>query len=102
MSVFMRYLLIVDAALFAMAGTLAIVLGVVLILYSVHTDLSARVGAEMPLLAAVMGSFAVLAVVCGAAFWSLLKQRSWCWRAQIVAGISVVLGSIHLYRLVTG
>lgn len=94
----MRYLLILDAALFAMATTLAVVLGVVLIMYSFHTDLSPRVGAEMPAVASAMLSFGALALVLGLAFWSLLRQRTWHWWAQAGAAMSLVVGSLVLYR----
>ncbi|MGQ0696952.1 MAG: hypothetical protein ACT4PZ_01795 [Panacagrimonas sp.] len=101
MNVPTRYLLILDAALFAMAATLATVLGVVLLMYSFHTDLSTRVGAEMPLVATVMASFFVLALFLGVAFWSLLRQRSWRWWAQIAAAVAMSFGSVFLYNQVT-
>lgn len=93
----MRYLLILDAALFAMAGTLAVVLGVVLILYSFHTELSARVPAEMAQVAAVAGCFALLSAATGTAFWSLLRSASWRWWAQGGALLSMALGALFLY-----
>lgn len=95
----MKALLIVDAALCALAATLALVLGVVLILYGVHTDLSSRVGAEMPMLTAVTGCFAVLAVALGLAFWGQLRRLAWRWWAQAVAAVAVIAGSLFLYRL---
>lgn len=93
----MRYLLILDAALFALAATMAVVLGVVLILYSFHADLSARVGTEMPAVATLMLSFGALALVLGVAFWSLLRERRWRWWAQAGAAISLVIGARFLY-----
>jgi uncharacterized membrane protein HdeD (DUF308 family) len=95
----MRYLLILDAALCAMAGTLAMVLGVVVILYSFHTELSARVAIELPKVATLTACFALLAVVLGIAFWSLLRQRAWRWWAQAGAALSLVLGWLFLYRM---
>jgi hypothetical protein len=95
----MKALLIVDAALCALAATLALVLGVVLILYGFHTDLSSRVGAEMPMLATVMGCFAVLAVALGLAFWGQLRRVTWRWWAQSIATLAVLAGSLFLYRL---
>jgi hypothetical protein len=97
----MKALLIVDAALLALAGTLAMVLGVVLILYGFHTDLSTSVAAEMPMLATVMGWFAGLSVVLGLAFWSLLRGFAWRWWAQGVATVCVIVGSMYLYRVLT-
>lgn len=93
----MRYLLILDAALFALAATMAVVLGVVVILYSVHTELSARVGSELPDVAAATISFAMLALVLGAAFWSLLRQKRWHWWAQAASALSLALSALYLY-----
>lgn len=93
----MRYLLILDAALFAFAATMAVVLGVVVILYSVHTELSARVGTELPEVAAATISFAALALVLGAAFWSLLRQKAWHWWAQAASAVSLLLSALYLY-----
>jgi uncharacterized membrane protein HdeD (DUF308 family) len=95
----MKALLIVDAALCALAATLALVLGVVLLLYGFHTDLSTRVAAEMPMLAAVMGCFFMLAAVLGLAFWSQLRRSAWRWWAQAAAAVGVIAGSLFLYRL---
>lgn len=95
----MKALLIVDAALCALAATLALVLGVVLILYGFHTDLSSQVGAEMPMLATVASCFLVLALILGLAFWSQLRHVAWRWWAQAVAAFAVIAGSLFLYRL---
>lgn len=95
----MRFLLILDAALFTLASTLAVVMGVVLLLYGFHSDLSARVGAEIPGVAKVMACFAVLALVLGVAFWSLLRKASWRWWAQAAAVLGLVAGYFFLYRV---
>mgnify|MGYP001616281493 CR=1 FL=1 len=93
----MKYLLILDAALFALAATMAVVLGVVLIMYSAHSELSARIGTEMPALATLIGCFAVLSMAWGLAFWSLLRERVWHWWAQAGAVTSLAIGSLYLY-----
>lgn len=95
----MRYLLLLDAALCALAATLALVLGVVGVLYSFHTGLSARVAVELPQVAALSLCFALLAAVLGLAFWSLLRARAWHWWAQAGAVASLVIGSMFIYRL---
>lgn len=95
----MKALMIVDAALCALAATLALVIGVVLILYGFHTDLSARIPAQMPMLATIMVCFALLAGALGLAFWSQLRRRAWRWWAQAVALLAVFGGSLFLYRL---
>lgn len=98
----MRYLLILDAALFAMAVTLAVVLGVVLILYSFHTGLSAQVPAEMTQVAIIASCFALLSATTGTAFWSLLRSKVWRWWAQGGAALSLVLGALFLYGRLAG
>ena len=95
----MKALLIVDAALCALAATLALVLAVVLLLYGFHTDLSSHVSAEMPMLATVMTCFLVLAIALGLAFWSQLRRVAWRWWAQSVATVAVLAGSLVLYRI---
>jgi hypothetical protein len=97
----MKALLIVDAALLALAGTLAMVLGVVLILYGFNTGLSASVDSEIPMLAAVMGCFIALSIALGLAFWSQLRRLAWRWWAQGVATVAVIAGSMYLYRLLS-
>lgn len=98
----MRYLLILDAALFAMAGTLAVVLGVVLILYSFHTGLSAQVPGEMSQVAVIAACFALLSLATGTAFWSLLRSKPWRWWAQAGAAVSLALGAMFLYARLAG
>ncbi len=98
----MRTLLILDAALFALAGTLAAMMGVVWILYSFNMDISAGANAQMPTVAEVIGIFTLLTAVTGAAFWSLLRKTAWKWWAQAVAAVGLVVGSLALYRVLTG
>lgn len=95
----MKYLLILDAALFAMTATLALVLGVVVLLYSFHAGLSARVALELPQVASLSLCFALLAGVLGVAFWSLLRARAWRWWAQACAATSLVVGALFVYRM---
>lgn len=97
----MRYLLILDAALFALTATLAMVLAVVCLMYAFHTDLSTRVGAEMPTVVTATVTFGVMAVVLGMAFWALLRDRRWRWWAQGLGALGLGLGSMFLYNLFT-
>ncbi len=96
-----RYLLILEAALFALTTTLAMVLAVVCLMYGFHTQLSSRVGAEMPTLVTATVTFGVLATLMGLAFWTLLRDRAWRWWAQGVAVLGMGLGSMFLYNLFT-
>lgn len=97
----MRYLLILNAALFALAVTLTVVLGVVCLLYGFHTELSSRVGAEMPSVIAATLAFGFIALFTGLAFWSLLKGVHWRWWGQGIGLLGLGLGSQFLYNLFT-
>lgn len=95
----MRYLLILDAALCALAATMAVCLGVVWLMYSFHADLSSRVSLEMPTVATTVIAFALMAIALGAAFWAVLKETRWKWWAQGAAATTVSLASMFLYEL---
>lgn len=97
----MRYLLILDAALFALAATLAMVLGVVWILLSFHTELSARIGSDMQTVATVVGLFTLIAGVQWLAFWTLWRDLQWRWWAQAGAALGTGLLSLALYGALT-
>lgn len=97
----MKYLLILDAALFTLAGTMAMVLAVVWLIYGFNLDASARVATEMHTVAITTLSFSLLTATLGLAFWSLLRKQPWHWWAQLVAAVSVAAGSMFLYRLLT-
>lgn len=77
----MRALLILDAALMALAATMALVLGVVCILYAANLELSPRLAGELPGLLALTGVFAALAVAAAIAVWSL-RRRAAPWLVQ--------------------
>ena len=97
----MRYLLLFEAALLALAATMALVLGVVCILYVSASGMSARVDAEMPALVTSTLIFTALSAVLGAAVVGLWRRRSWNLAAQVVAAVITVAGSTWLYRLYT-
>ena len=97
----MRYVLILDAALLALAATMAMVLAVVCLLYGLHSELSVRIGAEMPTLITATLVFAFMAAFIGAAFWALLRRVAWRWWAQASAAVAFVFGGLFLYRLFT-
>lgn len=95
----MRYLLIVNAALFTLMLTLASVLAVVCLLYAFNAGLSPRIAAELPLLIATTLTFSLLTVVLGAAFWGLWRDHSWRWFGQAGAVLGLGAAGIYLSRL---
>ncbi len=97
----MRYLQILEAALFALAATMAICLGVVWLMYSFHTDLSSSVGAEMPTVAAATAAFSLLTLFLGLAFWSLIRRPRGQLLIQCLAFIVSALACMYIYNLFT-
>ncbi|MGQ0618825.1 MAG: hypothetical protein ACT4QA_02735 [Panacagrimonas sp.] len=97
----MRYLLILNGAVFAMAATIGTVLCVVCLMYGVNLDTTPSVMREMPALMAATATFCALAVVTGIGFWGLLRTRPWRWAGEAGAAIGVAASSIYLYGLFT-
>lgn len=97
----MRYLVILNAAVLALAGTIALCLGVVVLLYGFNQGLSARVDAEMPALVASTATFSFVAAVVAVALFGLVKRRPWLWICQAAAAVTVVLSVLYLTRLFT-
>jgi hypothetical protein len=97
----LRYLVILNASVLALAGTIAMCLGVVCVLYGFNQGLSARVDEEMPALIASTATFTVVSVVVTVALFGLVKQRPWKWTFQGIAAVVVVVSSWYLTRLFT-
>lgn len=97
----MRYLLILNASLFAMAATIGMVLCVVCLMYGVNVDTAPSIPRELPSLMAATATFCVLAVILGFGFWGLLRARPWRWIGEAVAAVSLTLSSMYLYTLFT-
>lgn len=95
----MRYLLILNAALFALAATIGMVLCVVCLMYGVNLGTAPSVMREMPSLIAATVTFCGLAVVLGVGFWGLLRARPWRWLGELVAALGLAVSSMYLYAL---
>lgn len=70
----MKGLTILTAVLFAAAGVIALVLGVVCLLFAVNLD-SDIATASLPAVLRHTGIFLGLVTVTGLAFWSVLKRH---------------------------
>lgn len=97
----MKGLVIFDAAMLALMLVLAVVLGVVCIMYGVYADESPRVAAELPLLLRSTAVFALLSIAWGTAFAGALRERAWLWPAQFVAVAGLIIGAMLLYARYT-
>lgn len=78
----MNYLRLVNALLLAAAVTMALVLGVVSLIYAIYAGETPRLGRELPGLLTITGVFAVYALVAGFALVGVLRRRWWLWLGQ--------------------
>jgi hypothetical protein len=97
----LRYLVILNASVLALAGTIAMCLAVVCLLYGFNQGLSARVDQEMPALLASTATFTLVSLVTTVALFGLVKQRPWRWICQGVTAVVVVVSALYLTRLFT-
>jgi hypothetical protein len=97
----LRYLVILNAAVLALSATIALCLGVVVLLYAFNQGLSARVDAEMPALVASTATFSLVSAVVAVALFGLVKRRPWLWICQGAAAVTVVACTLYLTRLYT-
>lgn len=97
----MRYLTIVNGALFALFAALALVMGVVCILYLPYLETTPRLQSEWPSVLTTTAVFTLLTVSTGFGFYGLLRARSWRWIAQLLLLLTVVPGLLLLGRLYT-
>lgn len=95
----MKYLLILNAALFALTATIGVVLCVVCLMYGVNLGSAPSVQREMPALIAATLTFCGLAALLGLGFWGLLRQRPWRWIGELVGALALVGSSMYLYGL---
>jgi hypothetical protein len=64
------------------AASIALVLGMVVVIFTLTAGAQAAIGREYPELLATAGLFALLAAVSGAALIGLQRDRPWRWIAQ--------------------
>lgn len=83
----MKHLQILNAVLIAAGAAMALVLGVVCLIYSVYLDAVPRLRAEMPLLLTFTGTFFALMLASGLAFFA--QRRRWRLR-WLLQGLPVV------------
>lgn len=77
------------------SASIALVLVMVVVIFTLSGDGQAAVGREYPGLLFTAGLFALLAALSAAAFLGLLRARSWRWLAQ--AAMWLALAGIAWY-----
>lgn len=78
----MKYLQILNLVMAALGSTLAIVLGVVGLLYVVHLGADPVVAAQLPAVLRFAAAFGALATGAALAWWSQRRLLAWRWLAQ--------------------
>jgi hypothetical protein len=73
------------------AASIALVLAMVAVIFTLSSGEQTAIGAEYPSLLATAGRFAVLAGIAGAAFVGLQRQRPWRWYAQAIMWLTLVM-----------
>lgn len=73
------------------AAAIAVVLGMVVVIFAISAGSQPSISEEFPALLASAGLFAALAGIAGAAFAGLQRGRPWRWYAQAVLWISLAL-----------
>lgn len=94
-------LLIVDGAIATLALTMALVQGVVCILYGFVLDMSPKLVKQLPMLIGSTAVFAIVGLLFLYGFFLLLRGRAWRWPVQGLAVLALVPAAILLSRLLT-
>ena len=92
----MKYLLYLDAVLAAFGAVMAVVLGVVCLIFGVYRGAAPAIGRDFPSLVMVTIAFAALMLVAGVATVGVWRRRRWLWLAQggLVAAIPAIAAAV--------
>ncbi len=97
----MKPLQILNLTLAALAATLALVLGVVCILYGANLDAAPKLQRELPRLLAMTLMFTLLSAYAGLVWWAQRGHKSWAAWSQ--AALAPVLAAAYLaFLCITG
>lgn len=94
-------LTVLNGALLVLFGTMAMVIGVVCILYLFNLDAGPRLRAELPTLFAALGWFTICTLVTGFAFVGFLRGKPWRWLSEAVMVVALPVPLMMIYRLLT-
>lgn len=91
-----------NAVVLAIAGTMAVMMGVVCLLYGVHLDDAPQLRAQWPLLIQFAAIFTTLALIAGATFFGERRNKSWHWYGQALLALAIVGSGWLLWTLLIG
>ena len=74
-----RYALIVQVFMAALSGVMALIMGVVLLMYAVYLDAEPRLARDLPFLLFMGGWFTAGAISFGLGSWAYWRDRPWRW-----------------------
>lgn len=90
-----------NAVVLAIAVTMAVMMGVVCLLYGVYLNEAPQLLEQWPLLTQSTALFVVLAVVAAVAFHGLRRETSWRWLGQAALMLTMATTMGLLWRLLT-
>lgn len=93
----MKYLQIVNAAVWALGAAMALVLAVVCILYAANLDAAPQLRADLPRLLKLTGLFALFGAAGAAPFFA--HRRGWPGRWLLQVAPLPALGTVVLFFL---
>ena len=90
-----------NAVLLASAATMAMMMGVVCLLYGIYLDEAPQLRENWPVLTQSALIFAALTAISGVAFYGLLRNKTWRWYGQAAVWPATVLSGWLLWKLLT-
>jgi hypothetical protein len=87
----MRPLGFLTGVVLGSAAAIALVLGMVVVIFAISAAGQPSIGQEFPALLASAGLFAALAGIAGTAFAGLQRRRPWRWYAQAAMWLALAL-----------
>lgn len=74
-----RYALIVQVFMAVLSGVMTLIMGVVLLMYTLYLDAEPRLARDMPFLLTISGWFTAGAISFGLGSWAYWRDRPWRW-----------------------
>lgn len=88
-------------ALMMFGATMALIMGVVCLLYYIYLDSAPALREQLPLLTNLVALFTVLGILGFTAFIPLRRQNRWMWPTQALLFIGAITITMTFWRLLT-